>query len=176
MSIDEILAIANGILQNPIFVKYGVAGLFINGILASTILPIPTEIAVSALLAAGHTKLEVFVTLAISTTIGGFISYYIGRSGKKLFSKIKQKFGKKEEEEATPSKEEKEGNNYLRKYGWIAIAGSAWMPIVGDFIPMVAGAKKYDLRTFAIALSIGKVSKAIAVVYLSSFLIGRLFG
>ncbi len=36
--------------------------------------------------------------------------------------------------------------------------------------------KNYDLRAFAIALAAGKITRAIAVVYLSSFLATRLFG
>jgi membrane protein YqaA with SNARE-associated domain len=165
LTIEEIIALISSILQNPIFVKYGLAGLFVNGILASTAVPLPTEITVSALLASGHDRLAVFVVLAVATYIGGFVGYWIGRSGNKLFHFLKGN--------PKPEDEDK-GDSILRKYGWIAIAGSAWVPIVGDFIPIVARTKKYDLSKFAIALSIGKTTKALAVVYFSSFLIGKL--
>jgi membrane protein YqaA with SNARE-associated domain len=139
----------------------------LNGILASTAIPLPTEITTSALIAAGHNRLIIFIVLAISTYIGGFIGYWIGRSGNRIFRSLSGK-PKKEEEQRTQS--------LLHRYGWMAIVASAWVPIVGDFIPIVAGTKKYDLRKFAIGLSIGKISRAIAVVYLSSFLIGNLLG
>src|ERR671927_784797 len=94
--------IFHNIIQNPIFIKYGLAGLFINGILSATILPIPTEMTTTALLASGHSKLPVFIVLATSTTIGGFTGYYLGRSGKKLsYMSLKHK----------PKEEEEEHNN-----------------------------------------------------------------
>lgn len=157
----------NGIIHSSVFIKYGLAGLFANGVLSATILPIPTEIATSALLSSGHGKLPVFMVLATSTTVGGFLGYYIGRSGNKLFQFLKGKPNKRDEDY---------GSSMLKKYGWIAIFGSSWIPIAGDLVPIIAGTKKYDLRTFTIALAAGKIVRAIAVVYLSSFLATRFFG
>jgi membrane protein YqaA with SNARE-associated domain len=54
----------NGIIHSAVFIKYGLAGLFANGVLSATILPIPTEIATSALLSSRHGKLPVFMVLA----------------------------------------------------------------------------------------------------------------
>ena len=166
MGITEIIVIIADILQNPIFVNYGLAGLFVNGFLASTAIPIPLGITVVALLTAGQDPLIVFVVLAVSTYLGGFVGYILGRSGNKLFNFLK----------GSPKMDEvNKIDNMLRKYGWIAIVGSAWVPVVGDFIPIVAGTKKWDISKFAIALSIGKTTRAIAIVYFSSFLIGGIF-
>jgi membrane protein YqaA with SNARE-associated domain len=165
LTIEEIIAVIVLALQNPIFVKYGLAGLFINGILASTAVPLPTEITVSALLASGQDRLPVFAVLVVGSYIGGFLGYWIGRSGSRMFQFMKGK---------EKNQDQDKGDSLLSKYGWIAIAGSAWVPIVGDFIPIVAGTKKYDLKRFAIALSIGKTTRALAVVYVGGFFIGRL--
>lgn len=166
LDIPEIIVIIADILQNPIFVNYGLAGLFVNGFLASTAIPIPLGITVVALLTAGQDPFIVFVVLAVSTYLGGFVGYILGRSGNKLFNFLK----------GSPKKdEENKIDNILRKYGWIAIVGSAWVPVVGDFIPIVAGTKKWDISKFAIALSIGKTSRALAITYFSSFLIGGIF-
>ena len=166
LGITEIIVIIADILQNPIFVNYGLAGLFVNGFLASTAIPIPLGITVVALLTAGQDPLIVFVVLAVSTYLGGFVGYILGRSGNKLFNFLK----------GSPKMDEvNKIDNMLRKYGWIAIVGSAWVPVVGDFIPIVAGTKKWDISKFAIALSIGKTTRAIAIVYFSSFLIGGIF-
>jgi membrane protein YqaA with SNARE-associated domain len=163
LGITEIIVIIADILQNPIFVNYGLAGLFVNGFLASTAIPLPLGITVVALLTAGQDPFIVFVVLAVSTYLGGFVGYILGRSGNKLFNFLK----------GSPKKdEENKIDNILRKYGWIAIVGSAWVPVVGDFIPIVAGTKKWDISKFAIALSIGKITRALAIVYFSSFLIG----
>ncbi len=166
LGIPEIIVIIADILQNPIFVNYGLAGLFVNGFLASTAIPIPLGITVVALLTAGQDPFIVFVVLAVSTYLGGFVGYILGRSGNKLFNFLK----------GSPKKdEENKIDNILRKYGWIAIVGSAWVPVVGDFIPIVAGTKKWDISKFAIALSIGKITRALAIVYFSSFLIAGIF-
>lgn len=166
LGIPEIIVIIGDILQNPIFVNYGLAGLFVNGFLASTAIPIPLGITVVALLTAGQDPFIVFVVLAVSTYLGGFVGYTLGRSGNKLFNFLK----------GSPKKdEENKIDNILRKYGWIAIVGSAWVPVVGDFIPIVAGTKKWDISKFAIALSIGKTTRALAITYFSSFLIGGMF-
>ena len=166
LGIPEIIVIIAGLLQNPIFVNYGLAGLFVNGFLASTAIPLPLGITVVALLTAGQDPLIVFVVLAVSTYLGGFVGYILGRSGNKLFNFLKGKPRKGEENKI---------DNILRKYGWIAVVGSAWVPVVGDFIPIVAGTKKWDISKFAIALSIGKTTRALAIVYFSSFLIGGIF-
>jgi membrane protein YqaA with SNARE-associated domain len=169
--------IFHNIIQNPIFIKYGLAGLFINGILSATILPIPTEMTTTALLASGHSKLPVFIVLAASTTIGGFTGYYLGRSGKKLSSvslKHKPKEGEHNNQQLQKQKqnnqEQGRSNRLFSKYGWLAILLSSWIPAVGDLVPIIAGTRRYSLRKFAIALIIGKTTKAIALVYLGSFL------
>jgi membrane protein YqaA with SNARE-associated domain len=169
--------IFHNIIQNPIFIKYGLAGLFINGILSATILPIPTEMTTTALLASGHSKLPVFIVLAASTTIGGFTGYYLGRSGKKL-SSVSLKHKPKEDEQnyqqlqkqKQNNQEQGRSNRLFSKYGWLAILLSSWIPAVGDLVPIIAGTRRYSLRKFAIALVIGKTTKAIALVYLGSFL------
>ncbi len=161
----------DNIIQNPIFLKYGLLGLFINGVLSATILPIPTEMTTTALLASGYSKLLIFIALATSTTIGGFASYYFGRSGKKLSRFLKYKEDQHQQQKQYNNQEvETRSNHLLSKYGWIAIVISAWVPAVGDIVPIIAGGRRYSLRKFAIGIVIGKTTKAIALVYLGSFL------
>ena len=163
MSIDDIVTIINSLLHSSIFIKYGLIGLFVNGVLASTAIPLPTELTTLALLSAGYGKLGVFLVLTAGTTAGGFIGYFLGRSGNKLFNFLKGKNKKQDEDH---------GHKLLTKYGWIAIFGSAWIPFVGDLIPIIAGTKKYDITKFGIALALGKASKALAVVFFSAYLAG----
>ncbi|MGH9927424.1 MAG: hypothetical protein ACRD5B_18820, partial [Nitrososphaeraceae archaeon] len=60
-------------------------------------------------------------------------------------------------------------------HGWVAILLSSWIPVIGDIIPMAAGAKRYDLTKFTVAISVGKVSKSAAIVYLSSLVLPHFF-
>src|ERR671932_2687264 len=147
-------------VHNPFFIKYGLIGLFLNGMLSS-IVPIPTELTASALLLAGDSRESVFVVLAISSIIGGFMAYYIGAGGKKLFHKVYKR---------QTEKDSAQSGELLSKYGWIAIFFCSWIPVLGDVIPIVAGAKKYNFKKFAIAMSAGKAIKVLAIVYISSFL------
>jgi membrane protein YqaA with SNARE-associated domain len=156
----DLIGVIETITQNPFFLKYGMIGLFLNGLL-SAVVPIPTELTTSALLAGGESKLRIFVTLASSSVIGGFLAYYIGRTGNKLF-----KFFYK-----TPTQQdEQQSHDLITKHGWIAIFFCSWIPILGDVIPIVAGAKKYNFRRFTIAMSAGKAIKVLVIVYISSFL------
>lgn len=152
---------------NPIFIEFGLPGLFVNSLLASTALPLPIEIAVSALLAAGQDKFLVLLTLAAGTVAGGFLSYFIGKSGDKVFRFLKPK---KQE------KKQKRGHDILTKYGWLALVAAPWIPVFGDIIIMIAGAKSYDIRKFTIAMTAGKIAKAVATVYFISLVTTRLFG
>ena len=161
----DIVSIIDGLLHNSFFLKYGLAGLFLNGLLSSVI-PIPTELTTTALLAGGETKLQVFVVLASSSIIGGFLAYYIGSTGKKVFKHFHKKPTKQNEERS---------HGFLLKYGWVGIFFCSWIPILGDVIPIVAGTKKYDLRKFAIAMSAGKALKVLAIVYIGNFFANILF-
>ena len=153
------------IIHNSFFVKYGLVGLFLNGMLSS-IIPIPTELTISALLLSGKDKFIVFVTLAISSIVGGFMAYYIGFSGNK-FVKILYKKPHKRHEDKTGA--------LLERYGWLVIFFSPWIPIVGDIIPMIAGAKRYNLKNFTIVMISGKVVKATAIVFFSSWILPFIF-
>ncbi|MDQ3835503.1 MAG: VTT domain-containing protein [Thermoproteota archaeon] len=157
----------NSLVHNPFFIKYGIIGLFLNGMLSS-IVPIPTELTTSALLLAGHSKEVIFIVLAISSIMGGFLAYYIGTGGNKLFNKLHKRPTEKDNEQ---------GRKILAKYGWIAIFFCSWIPVVSDIVPMVAGAKKYDFKKFAISMAAGKTVKVFAIVYILGIIItARFFG
>lgn len=162
---NNIIQIIEAITKNHVFIQYGLAGLFLNGMLSSVI-PIPTELTTSALLVGGVNEVTVFVVLATSSIIGGFLAYYLGRTGSKIFKHFHK----------TPKKQHEErSHELLTKYGWLAIFFCSWVPILGDVIPIVAGTKKYDLKRFAIAMSTGKAMKALAIVYLSSLVASKFF-
>jgi membrane protein YqaA with SNARE-associated domain len=128
----------------------------------SSIVPIPTELTTSALLLAGVTRESVFIVLAISSIIGGFMAYYIGAGGNKLFHKVHKR---------PTEKDSAQSGELLSKYGWIAIFFCSWIPVLGDVIPIVAGAKRYDFKKFSISMAAGKTVKVFAIVYLIGLII-----
>ena len=164
-----------------LFTKYGLLGLFVNGILSSVI-PIPTELTISALLASGQNQLNVFIVLTIGSVIGGLLAYYLGYTGKKLSLQIRKRRTSKSNfhngnKNITYQDREKEKRStvLLDRYGWIIIFLSPWIPIFGDVIPIVAGVKKYDFKKFVIIMSLGKTVKAVAIVYFLAIIVSTAF-
>jgi membrane protein YqaA with SNARE-associated domain len=146
----------NAILHNTLFIKYGLLGLFFNGMFSSFI-PIPTEATISALLLGGANPIDVFLVLTISSIIGGYIAYYIGYNGR-LLRKLRK----------TPQKYEQKSVSIMTKYGWATIIFfSPWIPIIGDVVSIVAGTKKYNIVRYTIMMTTGKTVKAVAIVFLS---------
>lgn len=58
----------------------------------------------------------------------------------------------------------------LERYGWAIIFVSPWIPVLGDIIPVIAGAKRYDFKKFMIAIAAGKIVRAVAIIFLGSYL------
>jgi len=148
--------VINSILHNTVFIKYGLVGLFFNGMFSSFI-PIPTEATISALLLGGVNPVDVFLVLTISSIIGGYIAYYIGYNGR-LLKKLKK----------TPEKYQQKSVGIMSKYGWATVIFfSPWIPIIGDVVSIVAGTKKYSIVKYTITMTTGKTVKAVAIVFLS---------
>jgi membrane protein YqaA with SNARE-associated domain len=60
----------------------------------------------------------------------------------------------------------------MNRYGWtVIIFFSPWMPVIGDVASIVAGSQKFDLKKYTIAMIAGKTIKALAIVYLSSWIL-----
>ena len=145
----------NSVFRDAIFIKYGLWGLFFNGMFSSFI-PIPTELTVSALLLGRIKPLDVFLVLTISSIIGGYIAYYLGYNGRLL-----RRFRK------TPEKKyEQKSINIMTKYGWSTIIFfSPWIPIIGDIVSIIAGTKRYNIVKYTIAMTTGKTVKSVAIVF-----------
>lgn len=164
-----------------LFTQYGLLGLFLNGLLSSVI-PIPTELTISALLASGQNQLNVFIVLTVASIIGGLLAYYLGYTGKKMSLQIRKNRSKGTDlcnssisDTNHDSDKEKRTSFMLEKYGWFIIFLSPWIPIFGDVIPIIAGVKKYDFKKFVVVMSIGKTVKAVAIVYFLAIILSSIF-
>jgi len=149
---------AQNILSNNVFQDYGIIGLFLNSLFSATAIPLPTEILTSALLIGGENVFLVGFVLVIGSTIGGLLNYFIGFGGNKLFSKFRKK------KNGNNIAHEKKGNKLLDKFGWGAVFFASWIPVIGDFILISAGAKKMKFTKFIAFMVSGKMVKTIAVV------------
>jgi len=156
--IMEYYQMAQDILANNVFQDYGIIGLFFNSLLSATAIPLPTEILTSALLIGGENIFLVGLVLIIGSTIGGLLNYFIGLGGNKLVNKFRKK------KNGNDVGSEKKGNRLLDKFGWGAIFFASWIPVIGDFILISAGAKKMKFTKFIAFMISGKIVKTIAVV------------
>ena len=195
----QILEAVNGFLNNPLFAEYGRIGLFVNGVF-STFIPFPPEVTAISLILAGISRIEILVILVTSWIIGAALGYYAGLYGKKLatiFKGNREEMEKPGEEDADDNnkglsgynqkiqdnptndgrrhnkKDENKQSRYrqlLERYGWAVIFVSPWIPILGDIIPVIAGAKRYEMKKFMIAIAAGKIARAVAMIFLGSYL------
>lgn len=151
----------SSIVHDTLFIKFGLLGLFFNGMFSSFI-PIPTELTISALLLGGINSVDIFLVLVISSIIGGYIAYYLGYEGRFL-KRIRK----------TPEiKYQQKSASIMTKYGWFTIIFlSPWIPIFGDVVSIVAGTKKYNILKYTIAMTTGKTVKAFVLVFLSVYFI-----
>jgi len=164
MSIMSV-AVGTTLLNNPFFVKLGLIGLFINSILSSVI-PVPTELTTSGLLLAGQSKTTIVIILVIGSSIGGFIAYFIGYWGIKFLKRLWKRPNKKTADKST---------SLLKRYGWVILFISPWIPVIGDTIPIIAGATRYNFRVFSVAIVLGKLVKGIAIVFFGSLILPVIF-
>jgi membrane protein YqaA with SNARE-associated domain len=194
----QIIDALNDFINNPLFAEYGPIGLFINGVF-STFIPFPPEVTAISLILAGISRIEILAILVTSWIIGAAIGYFAGLSGNKLvaiFTGRKKEEGRVKEEEDNNNntlsrynqkfqnnstnasgRDKKKGENkrsqyrqLLERYGWAIIFVSPWIPVLGDIIPLIAGAKRYEIKKFMIAIAAGKIARATAVVFLGSYL------
>jgi membrane protein YqaA with SNARE-associated domain len=196
----QILDVVNSFINNPLFTEYGRIGLFINGVFSTFIPFPPEVTAISLVLAGNsRTEIFVIlVTSWIIGAAVGYYAGLSGKKLAEIFKGRRKETEKPGEEDADNSnkalvgydheinndatndgrlnKKKKDQSNQsryrqlLERYGWAIIFVSPWIPVLGDIIPAIAGAKRYDVKKFMIAISAGKTVRAVATIFLGSYL------
>ncbi|MCX9011282.1 MAG: VTT domain-containing protein [Candidatus Methanoperedens sp.] len=135
-----------------IFISYGLIGLFAIGIISS-IIPVPTEMAVLGLIDVGKNPQVILIVLVTSSIIGAFLGYLVGKYELRKIIPFHDK------------EKERRMQMHFRKYGALFLLVSPWIPLIGDLAPVVAGIENYETRKFLTVISIAKIIKSIAIVY-----------
>jgi len=99
-------------------------GLFIVSFLSS-IIPIPTEAVVFALLGAGGNSGIIFIILTSGSIFGALLGYLIGKHG---LTKLMQSRNEEKQEQT---------NRYFLKYGFIFTSGFSMDSFVCNLAPIV---------------------------------------
>jgi len=141
-----------------LFISHGILGLLAVSMISS-IIPIPTEPVVFALLDFGKSPNLIALILITGSILGAVLGYLVGRYELRKLLPFHDK------------EKEKEVQEWFRRYGAGLLLVSPWIPIVGDLAPLVAGIENYEPKRFILVISLAKLLKGIAIVYLSLRLI-----
>lgn len=143
-------------------VEFGYLGLFGTAFVAATLIPISSEVVLSALTTADGFHVWLLVAVAtVGNTLGSVVNWLLGRyclhwQDRRWFP-IKQ---------ASLTR----ATERFNRYGvWTMLF--AWVPIIGDPLTFAAGLLRVDFRIFVTLVAIGKAGRYIAVAALAEQLL-----
>jgi len=138
-------------------IEYGYWGLFAASFLAATILPFSSEAILSLCVYSGF---DINLTIGVATFgnwLGGLTSYYLGYIGKWEWIEKLLRIKKKKAEKT---------KIYLQNKG-NAFAFFAFLPFIGDLIPLGLGLLKTNLYWMALFMGLGKLCRYIVWAWLT---------
>lgn len=128
------------------FAELGYIGLFIAAFLAATILPLSSELVLTALLLNGLSPEFLVIVATVGNVLGSLTNYGLGYWASKT---VIQKWLRMSESEFVRAEER------FKKYGIVALL-FAWVPVIGDPLTVMAGILRIRLLWFLILVTLGK--------------------
>jgi membrane protein YqaA with SNARE-associated domain len=135
---------------------FGYAGLFTAAFLAATILPLSSEVVLTALLLQGLSPHTLVIVATIGNVLGSLTNYGLGYWAS---LGVIKKWLKMSEDDFVHAEQR------FKKFG-IASLLFAWVPFIGDPLTVVACILRIPLLWFVLLVGIGKLLRYIAVCYL----------
>jgi membrane protein YqaA with SNARE-associated domain len=129
--------------------EYGLWGLALAAFLAATLLPLSSELILSALLLAGTNPIAVLIIATFANVAGSILNYIIGRWGASTLLYQWLHLSEKQTQRA-----EQQFNRYGK---WSLLF--AWVPIIGDPLTFIAGVLKVNFSLFVFLVSTGKFAR-----------------
>lgn len=137
----------------------GYLGLFIGTFLASTLLPLSSDVLLAGMLLAKGNPLICLFVATFGNWLGGITSYCLGYLGKwKWIEKIFKVTQEKLEKQKTK----------IDKYGSL-LSFFAWFPIVGDIFSLALGFYKIKPKTCAVFMFLGRFLRFLVWIILFHF-------
>jgi membrane protein YqaA with SNARE-associated domain len=135
--------------------ELGYLGLFLASFLAATILPLGSEVVLTALLLNDWNPAALVAVATVGNVLGAFVNYALGYWGSKLIAlKVLRT-----SEEAFERAEAR-----FRRYGLVSLL-FAWVPVIGDPLTLVAGVLRVSIPWFFVLVATGKFLRYLAVSY-----------
>lgn len=139
-----------------IFEELGYIGLFVAAFLAATILPLSSEIVLSALLLSGLSPTTLIIIATVGNVLGSLTNYALGYGAS--LAVIKKWLRMSE-------------NDFLRARLRFARCGLlslcfAWVPVIGDPLTVMAGVLRIRLLWFLVLVAAGKFLRYVVISYM----------
>ena len=133
--------------------------LFIISFLAATILPFSSVLTLAGLMATSSYDNSLLLIIAsLGNVLGSIVNWILGFYSRNFTTK-----------KWFPFKDEQieKSSRWFNKFGrWSLLF--AWVPIIGDPLTLAAGLLRVKFIEFLILVTIGKVSRYVAIFYLLS--------
>jgi len=138
------------------FTELGILGLFMSAFLAATILPLSSEVVLSALLLNGISPISLVIVATIGNVLGSLTNYALGYWAS---LGVIKKWLKMSEDEFIRAEQR------FTKYGTLSLC-FAWVPIIGDPLTVMAGILRIRLLWFVILVTAGKLMRYVVISYM----------
>lgn len=138
------------------FSDLGYAGLFLSAFLAATVLPLSSEIVLSALLLGGLSPTTLVIVATTGNVLGSLTNYALGYWASKVMVKTWLRMSEDDFVRA---------EQRFVKYGMVSLC-FAWLPVVGDPLTVMAGVLRIRLRWFLLLVTAGKFLRYVVISYL----------
>jgi membrane protein YqaA with SNARE-associated domain len=136
--------------------ELGHFGLFIAAFLAATILPLSSEIVLSALIMEGLSPITLIITATTGNVLGSLTNYALGYWAGLV---VVKKWLRMSEDDFL------EAEQRFVKYGTFSLC-FAWVPVIGDPLTAVAGVLRIRLSWFLLLVTAGKLLRYVALSYI----------
>ncbi len=144
-------------LSTKLLISYSYAALFLIALIASSTIFLPTPFDFIVFLAPlPPIKLNPFlvgVVAGAGSTLGEYISYLFGVGSRALI------------EERLATKVFGRFTKLFKKYGFVTLILTAFIPFPFHAAGIMGGMSQYDLRKFFLAVLIGKIPKFLLIAY-----------
>lgn len=137
-------------------IEYGYIGLFIAAFLAATILPLSSEVVLSALLLSELSPFTLIAIATIGNVLGVLTNYALGYWASQ--KAIKQ-WLRMSDSDFTNAQQR------FEKYGMLSLC-FAWVPIIGDPLTVIAGVLRIRIIWFLVLVTIGKLLRYIVISHI----------
>lgn len=136
---------------------WGIPGLFLSAFLAATILPLSSELVLSALLLTGHPPVALVLAATTGNVLGSLTNYALGLWAAKP---VMQKWLRMNDSEYNRAQQR------FKKYGLLSLC-FAWVPVIGDPLTVIAGAMRVPLSAFLLLVTLGKFARYAVIAFLA---------